>query len=389
MVRRFQQADRKRRGSAAVLGVALMIVMLGFLALGVDIGYLAVTKAEMKRAADAAALAAAADLKDDALPGQTIDLSNETLAARQRAVTYVAANPICNTVAQVDLNLSNSTSGDVVVGYLPNETQTTSNLNLALPNQFNAVQVTVHKNSTSNGEVPLFFARIFGLTGRPMVVSSTAALWNNFTGFQTPSSGGNVDLLPFALDLVTWNGLMAGGGTDSWSWNAAAGTVQSGGDGVREVNLYPQGTGSPGNRGTVDIGSCNNSTADIARQIVYGISAEDLEHLGGKIELHPCSGTLQLNGDTGISAGVKDELASIRGQPRIIPIFSQVHGPGNNAQYTIVKFAGVRIMEVVLTGKMSSKRVIIQPCSLTVRGGLPSSGPQTTHAIYSPVRLVK
>jgi hypothetical protein len=365
----------------------LIIMMLGFLALGVDIGYLAVVKSEMKRAADAAALAGAADLKDDALPGQLVDLSNETLSARQHAVSYVAANRICNTAAEVDPNLQNAGSGDVVVGYLPNDTQTTSNLNLQLQNQFNAVQVTIHKNEDSNGEVPLFFARIFGLSSRPMIVTSTAALWNNFSGFQTPSDGSNLELLPFALDVDTWNGLMAGGGSDSWSWNGS--TVQSGADGVREVNLYPQGTGSPGNRGTVDIGSSNNSTADIARQIVYGISPADLAHLGGKVELDPGTGTLQLNGDTGISAGVKDELASIRGQPRIIPIFSQVQGPGNNAQYTIVKFAAVRIMEVVLTGKMSSKRVIIQPCSLTVRGGIPSSGPQNTHAIYSPVRLVR
>jgi hypothetical protein len=83
--------------------------------------------------------------------------------------------------------------------------------------------------------------------------------------------------------------------------------------------------------GTVDIGGANNSTADIARQIVYGISPQDFEALGHPLTLNN-DGNLFLNGDTGISAGVKDELASIIGQPRIIPIFQQVHGPGNNAQ---------------------------------------------------------
>ena len=94
--------------------------------------------------------------------------------------------------------------------------------------------------------------------------------------------------------------------------------------------------GSPGNRGTVDIGSSNNSTNDIARQILYGISASDLAYHGGKLEFNSC-GYLILNGDTGISAGVKDELAEIKGQPRCIPVFSQVNGPGNNADYKIVK----------------------------------------------------
>jgi len=48
---------------------------------------------------------------------------------------------------------------------------------------------------------------------------------------------------------------------------------------------------------------------------------------------------------------VKDELASIVGKPRIIPIFDSVSGPGNNASYEIVAFAVVRIMDVKLTGK--------------------------------------
>jgi hypothetical protein len=137
----------------------------------------------------------------------------------------------------------------------------------------------------------------------------------------------------------------------------------------------------------VDIGSSNNSTADIARQIVYGISSADLGHHGGKLEFDE-NGELELNGDTGISAGVKDELASIKGKPRLIPIFSTVVGPGNNAQYTIVHWAGIRIMDVKLTGAMSQKRVIVQPCPMVVQGALPSSG-ETSSYVYSPVVLVK
>jgi hypothetical protein len=164
--------------------------------------------------------------------------------------------------------------------------------------------------------------------------------------------------------------------------------VTSGSDGVKECNLYPQGTGSPGNRGTVDIGSSNNSTADIARQIVYGISPSDLAYMGGELKFDT-SGKLYLNGDTGISAGVKDELASIIGKPRIIPIFQSVTGPGNNASYTIVAFAGVRITNVKLTGSMSSKNVMIQPCKLIVTGGIVNPGAQTSWFVTSPAWLVR
>jgi hypothetical protein len=99
---------------------------------------------------------------------------------------------------------------------------------------------------------------------------------------------------------------------------------------------------------------------------------------------------LELNGDTGISAGVKDELTSIIGDPRIIPIFRSVSGPGNNAQYVIVKFVGIRIVEVELTGKMSSKRVIIQPCNILVHGAIPSNSPvPTSQFVYSPAWLIR
>ena len=100
-------------------------------------------------------------------------------------------------------------------------------------------------------------------------------------------------------------------------------------------------------------------------------------------------GTLGLNGDTGISAGVKDELNSIRGKRRIVPVFSSVSGPGNNAQYTIVQFVGIRIMEVDLTGKSTSKRVIIQPATVKARGGIPSTSTNTSRFVYSPVWLVR
>ena len=212
---------------------------------------------------------------------------------------------------------------------------------------------------------------------------------NNFKGFRAPSSGsGNLQMLPFALDKETWDEMMAGGGDDDWNWHEEDKYISSGGDGVREVNLFPQGTGSPGNRGTVDIGAPNNSTRDLARQIVYGITQEDLDYVGGSLEFDD-NGELTLNGDTGISAGMKDELASIKGQPRIIPVFSDVVHPGNNAEYTVVQFAGVRIMDVKLTGSMSSKRVIIQPATIQVRGGIAGTTEQKTQFIFSPVWLVR
>jgi Flp pilus assembly protein TadG len=367
----------------------MIVIMLALIALAIDIGVLEVAKTQLQHAADAAALAATGELIDkDTLSGSA-NLTTETASARAKAVQYAAANLICNQAATVDANTSNSTSGDVVVGYLADPSDRTKSMTFTDPNAANAVQVRVQRTAASNGEVSLFFGKIFGKTSGAMQASATAAMLKNFGGFKAPSDGTNLGILPFALDETTWNNMVAGGGSDNYAWNDSTKTISSGSDNIREMNLYPQGTGSPGNRGTVDIGSSNNSTADIARQIVYGVNASDLAQMpGGKLVLN-AQGTLSLNGDTGISAGVKDELASIEGQPRVIPIFRTVNGNGNNAQYTIVGFVGIRILNVVLTGSMSNKQVIIQPANVKIEGGIAGGSGQSSYNIYSPVWLVR
>lgn len=370
----------RRRGTILVLSALVLIALVSMVAFAVDIGYLFTVKTDLQKAADAAALAAAAELVDDEALGGTPDLTDEVASARGYAATYAAYNPVCQTSPTVD------SVGDVVVGNLTDFSDRNAPLTFTDPLSYNAVQVTVRRNSVRNGNAPLFFGRIFGATGAGLESTAVAALMNSFLGFQAPSDGGNLDILPFALDKDTWDDLLAGGGNDDFRY--VSGAVSAGTDGVREVNLYPQSTGSPGNRGTVDIGGSNNSTCDIARQILDGISPQDLVDLGKPLALDD-AGHLALNGDTGISAGVKDELAAIKGQPRIIPIFDTVTSPGNNAQYRIVQFAGIRIMDVRLTGSHCSKRVIIQPAEVTVRGGIPNSGGQTSYYMHSGVWLVR
>lgn len=373
--------SRPRKGNVLVLTMFSMVCLIALLALTVDLGYIKVARTELQRSADAAALAGAWELIDeDALYGNDGSCYLEC-AARTKASEYAGLNLVSTQGLELDYQ-------DVQVGYLSNPFDPTSQMLSGTGNPPNAVQVSVRKTSSLNGEVPLFFARFLGFDGSSLQAQATAALVNSVIGWTTPSSGENVDLLPFALDQVTWLALVEDGvGEDDWTRDPDTGLPTSGSDGILEVNLFPQDTGAPGNRGTVDIGSNNNSTADIARQILEGVSPEDLEYHDGEIKLDE-NGELFLNGDTGISAGVKDELASIKGNPRTILIFREVQGPGNNATYTIVGFAGIRIMDVKLTGKMSSKRVTIQPAIHVSQGAIPSSNAQTSQFVYSPVWLV-
>jgi hypothetical protein len=353
-------------------------------AFAVDLGYLATARTELQRSADAAALAATYALASDPL-GASINTTPQIAAAKAQATVYAGLNTVCNSGPVLD---TSATGGDVVAGYLsnPSDQSCTLNTSSSLTNSFNAVQVRVRRTSSQNGNVPLFFGRILGLNGIAAEAQATGAILRNFKGFKAPDNGQNLGILPFALDKATWDALLAGGGTDNYSWDPVTQTISNASDGIHEVDLYPHGTGSAGNRGTVDIGNNNNSTPDIERQILHGVSPADLAAIGGELALDS-GGHLNLNGDTGISAGFKDALTSITGQSRIIPIFDQVTGPGNNASFRIVGFAGVRILAVDLTG--GGKKVVVQPARMVVNSGIQGGTTQTSYYVYSAAWLVR
>lgn len=382
--RETRRCKSRRRGAAAVFAVFLTSVLVAMLAFSVDIGYLAASKSEIQRTADAAALSGCWQVYDGRVAGMGV--SDMNTAIDNSASSAALMNSVSNIAPALQ---SSGLNKDISSGYLPSlssEATLTSNAN----QPYQAVRVSVRKTSGFNGQIPFYFARIFGQQGIDMSAEATAAMALQIKGFNTPTGSSNsLNILPFALDETTWQGMLNGGGTDQYRYSASTGQVSSAGDGIREVNLYPQGTGSPGNRGTVDIGGSNNSTADLARQIVHGISSGDLIALGKPLSLG-IDGTMTLNGDTGISAGVKDEIASIIGQTRIIPIFSTVTGNGNNANYRIVRWAGVRILYVKLTGSMSSKQLIVQPAPILARGAIVGDSSRVwSDGVFSSIVLVQ
>jgi len=358
---------RRRNGVILVLSAVMMVVVLALAAFAVDIGYVVLVRTELQAAADSAAMASTWDLLRShvVLPATTVQATLDQ--ARATARDYAGDNFAAN---RGSLNLADS---DITIGRLDVTGSRDALSTSTDPSRFNAVQIRARRTADQNGEVSMFFARILGTNTVWGRAAAMAAYVDNFQGFKPPADGdANLPILPLALDKQSWDALLAGNTGDNWMWNDQGNHVTSGQDGVLEVNLYPQGTGSPGNRGTVDVGSPNNSTCDISRQIRYGVTARDLSYLpGGKLTFGS-DGTIRLNGDTGMSAGIKDDLASIIGQTRVIPIFSNVSGNGNNAEYTIVQFAGVRILAVDMTGNPSSRYVMVQPAAMLIDNGIPA-----------------
>ncbi len=388
----FGAQNHKRRGVSFAMVVVSLVMMLGMASMTVDIGMMYRARNEAQSSADAAAMAAAWRLMDQNRLRGSSYVTTVTNAARQAAVDYAARNPIINESPSLDSNTGNSSSGDVVMGRLDDPGDANESLDFGNPSRFNAVHVFLHRDDVRNGPIDLFFASVFGHQTADVSASATAAFYDGVVGWKVNATTGNAGLLPIALHVNAWNNLLAGTQTtgDSFSYDPTTGAVTSGNDGILELNLYPgAGTGQlpPGNFGTVDIGSPNNSTADLTRQIRYGVSESDLAYFGGSLELGD-DGIIMLNGDTGLSAAIKDDLTSIIGKPRAIPIFDNVSGNGNNAMYRVVGFVGIRILDVKLTGAMNGKKVIIQPAYLLDDAVVVGENTGQSAFVFKPVQLV-
>ena len=281
-IRRVRAAER--RGAISVLAAFLAVVVLAMVAFSVDTGYILSNKQELQRTADAAAMAACWEYGQKLSKG--VAPAEAVAAGRAAAVQYAGSNQVAHLQTEINQNAGNSPSGDLVFGQIADLYDPNATVNTASLKDFNAVKIRIRRDESLNGEAPYFFAKIFGLTGQGLNAEATAGYYRNIRGVRPPAGGGNIDVLPYALDWETWKALLAGTAADQWRWNNDTKTITPGADGVLEVNLFPQGTGSPGNRGTVDIGSSNNSTADIARQIVHGISPKDLAYHGGSLEFN-------------------------------------------------------------------------------------------------------
>lgn len=376
---RTKTSSRKadsRRGAAGIFGLILCVAMVTLLAVVSEFAYINTARTELSRSADSAALAGAWALHDARVRGD--------LNANQQVILAADILGAANEVGDVQAHLA-SDERSVEIGTFNAGTQTfysTGNSNTA-----NAVRVNFLLTNSVHGELPL---QLGGLTGRKtqsLSRSVIAAFQHNIVGFERPhTEASTVEILPIALDEETWQQVVSKDTEDKFMyWN---GSIANGSDGFHECSLYPTGTGSPGNRGTVDIGSSNNSTKDIRRQILHGISQDDFDALGKELIFND-QGELSLNGDTGISAGIKAELESIIGEKRIIPIFRRVQGNGNNANYTIIAWEGIRILSVRLTGPMKHKHLTIQPAPMVARGcKLSQTGDSHSEYLYSPAMLV-
>lgn len=381
-----KRLQSRRCGGIIVMAALTLTLIFAFAAFSVDVGLITLVKCQLQNAADGSALAAAQELVEPLSQG-TSSGTFETLAA------LVAA-----TTAAKDVALHNPSGfgtptvlvpGDIVFGNRSWDDAAGEWVINWGSAPFNAVRVKARRLETRQNALPLLFAPVINHQSSDLTQQATAALMPG-TGISS-GGGGNAPILPFAVDLDSWNAFASATSPDDWSYDPVSGSVSAGPDGIPEFHIFPNqpNTSLPsGNRGTINIGDNNNSTNVLRRQIREGINQAEMNYHGGSIDF--ANGPISFTGDTGLSASMQSDLQMIYGESRALVLFTEVSGNGANAVYTTVRFAGARVMYAKLTGPMSKKAVVVQPASLfdskVIAGPTDTTLPGT---IYTKPRLVE
>lgn len=313
----------ERRGNVVVLVCLILPALFGFVALSVDYGFLLYVRTDLQRTADQAVLAAVRDLEPSHDGSQDLDKVRATIRE------YVEFN------SGADFLILDS---DIVIGRFNPETVYTD-FEILNDGIFDTVRVTVRRDDLANTSVSLYFARMFGNDTADVSATATAVMQKA----QLLADG--TDILPIAVSLDAWNSQ-----TLSSKWSVY-------GDGRMEDEL---GNAVPGNWGTLDVGNSNNSASTLVDQINNGLRQQDLDFLESEGTISnnnhiDSQVAMTLNGDTGLSSGIKASIRDAHGSSKLMPIFDTFSGQGGNFDFHIIGWGVIQIVDSKWQGSQNSR----------------------------------
>ena len=382
MMRAFVgHGNSKRRAIIAVQVMVFMVVVLGFAALTLDVGVMYNTRADLQRAADAAALAGVSALTSDTMmqvrmgTGGSYAFAEVVSSAYTRADELSALNPSFGTTT------TSIQPGDITNGWLDLASATASVQTGVPPDEYNAVRVVVRRDENgSNGPVTFLFAPIFGQFIGETGATATAVFDDRVAGFDASALPGG--LLPFTIHEDMFEDYVENGGDDDYGWDEDTESVIESGDDIPEINLFPHGM-APGNFGLLNIGTPNMGTPALINHIENGVPPEDFEtEVGSPVLIFSDDGnpvTYSITGNTGLVAALAPSIETRVGQVVGFFLHNSYAGEGANTVYTITNMRFGRLMDVRLTGGLTQKRLWIQPASyvgsdVIIDRNAPSSG---------------
>ena len=294
---------RDERGTVVPIVAMLLVVIFGFSALVLDLGWLFVVRGELQNAADAGVMAGVVEL-----------VLNSSSEAEDTAVVYGTQS------GNFRLNIPSPGADAVEVTVLGPET----------------LQVLiVRAEGTTAGPVPTIFARIWGKETAEVRAVAVATLNHRVIG-----TGPSCGLMPFGIHEDMLKNL-----------------DDSDGDGVYDsIDIYPH-SWSPGNFGLLDLDGGSNSNAETAYWIENGYD--------GIFIIPESTGYINVEGDPGISGGslngaISSRVSSPEEPDRVLfPVFDQVTGNGANTIFHVVGFVGGIIEGFQLTGNIGNRELLI------------------------------
>ena len=169
---------KRQRGAVAVLIGILSIVLVGFAALAIDVGYLMTTRNELQNVADAAALAAARQLGVNyqtmngisANAQETYDCAASAAFPCSQLVGIAQAVALENQAAGINISVA---ANDVAIGRWNQSNSPRFTAGTARPL---AVRVTARRDSISNNPVTTFLASVIGHETMGVSAFATASL---------------------------------------------------------------------------------------------------------------------------------------------------------------------------------------------------------------------
>ncbi len=384
---------RIQRGSVSIYLVLAMVVLTGSLALTVDTGFVWQAYGQLQFAADAAALAAAAELMDptvlyaqDPSPEvQSVLREQRIAAARQQALTLAALNSADGSPVRLDANPANRIEGDVVLGWVESADSSGQLVPWPAVEEVNSVLIHARRSRAGGDPVAFRFARALGLDGADVEPTARASLDQRVCGVR-PAGHVRVPLMPLAI--LTPNGTTGEDfwrslpGEDRYTVQTRSGQVQRSPDGIPEYALVfdPQSTGT-----SASVRLARFSTADpaspgaasVAERILRGYTAADLAYFDGQLALDP-QGLLLVPGASAAEtadAPPLQTLLAVRGQPRIWLLGTELPSATEVPVLAVGDFLAACVVDVDedVDGRLT---IHLQPCLLQTATALVRAGQQ-------------
>lgn len=403
---------KSRQGSVTPFLLVALTLFLAAFALAFNLSAMREAKVELRTVADSSALAVAAELAHDDFLKQDPHLVPPIL--QQAAMTARAVanfNTYRGRPFSLDITSVNSPSSQLFFGHLtaPRGGMFTligpQDNGSPLYFQINAVRIVLDQTRESGNPFNLAFANITGQPEADIRLRATAMLDRAVIGFR-PVTSQPVPLAPLALlsdatgtNIRSWeNRVEQQNGPDQYQFNRMTHSFSSGPDQLHELEvvLALEASHLPtANVALLNIGGV--STAEVNNQIRFGITAQQLQAMGGQIALDQqqqvqVPGALLGPSNPSDAQAMHQALTALQasGQARAWPLFQTVSG-GN---VVVTGFVAARVTNVSAYSSDQPLQFTLQPAQLVTASALTDLARQQQGTVrmnpyLSKVRIVE